>query len=160
MKPRIYIESSVISYLAARPARDVVVLARQEISHEFWLWAPAHYEFCTSELTRLEIARGDPSVARRRLEYLGDCRILEDVPEAQALASRLIDTKAVPASEPEDAAHFAIATLTEVKYIVSWNFAHLVGPQAKRQLEMAITKLGYVTPMLATPEEIFEAEAT
>ena len=89
-----------------------------------------------------------------------DCRILADIPQAPALASRLIDTKAVPATEPEDAAHFAIATLTEVKYIVSWNFSHLVGPQAKRQLESAISKLGYVTPILATPEEIFEAESS
>ena len=150
----------MISYLAARPARDVVVLARQEISHEFWLWAPTQYELCTSELTRLEISRGDQAAAHRRLEFLGNCRILTDIPEAPALASRLIETKAVPATEPEDAAHFAIATLSEVKYIVSWNFSHLVGPQAKRQLESAISNLGYVTPILATPEEIFEAEAT
>jgi hypothetical protein len=66
----------------------------------------------------------------------------------------------VPATEPEDAAHIATATLAQMKYIVSWNFAHMVSPQAKRQLEQAITQLGYTSPLLATPEEIFEAEST
>lgn len=75
------------------------------------------------------------------------------------LAMRLMDIKAVPATEPEDAAHIAIATLAQMKYIVSWNFSHMVSPQAKRQLEKAIVSLGFSAPLLGTPEEIFEAEA-
>lgn len=75
------------------------------------------------------------------------------------LADKLMAVKAIPNTEPEDAAHIAIATLAQVKYIVSWNFAHIVSPQAKRQLEQVITQMGYQAPLLATPEEIFEAEA-
>ena len=159
MKPRIYIETTVISYMAARPARDVVSLARQEMSREFWLWAPTVYEFCCSELTRIEISKGDEVVARRRLDYLEQCHVLPYMPQTVDLAERLIGVNGVPETEPEDAAHIAIATLAQVKYIVSWNFSHMVGPQAKRQLEKAIASLGYTPPILATPEEIFEAEA-
>jgi len=60
----------------------------------------------------------------------------------------------------ETALHIAIATLAQMKYIVSWNFSHMVGPQAKRQLEKAISSLGFVSPMLATPEEIFEEQTS
>ncbi len=60
----------------------------------------------------------------------------------------------------ETALHIAIATLAQMKYIVSWNFSHMVGPQAKRQLEKAICSLGFVSPMLATPEEIFEEQTS
>lgn len=35
----------------------------------------------------------------------------------------------------------------------------MVEQQAKRQLEKAISSLSYEPPLLATPEEIFEAEA-
>ena len=158
MKPPIYIETTVISYLAARPARDVVTLARQELSHEFWLWAPSEYALFVSELTRVEIARGDAMAAKRRLEYFSQCLMLPDLAETLGLAQQLIINKAIPETEPEDALHIAIATLAQMKYIVSWNFSHMVGPQAKRQLEKAISSLGYVAPMLATPEEIFEEQ--
>ena len=36
MKPSVYIESSVVSYLASRPSRDVIVAARQAITHDWW----------------------------------------------------------------------------------------------------------------------------
>ena len=110
-------------------------------------------------MTRAEISKGDGEAALRRLDYLNQCFILPELPQAANLAKRLIDVKAVPDTEPEDAAHIAIATAAEVKYIVSWNLSHMVGPQAKRQLEKAIANLGFSAPLLATPEEIFEAEA-
>ncbi len=159
MKSRIYIETTVISYLAARPARDVVSLARQEMSRDFWLWAPTVYELCCSQLTIEEVSRGDETAARRRQEFIEQCTVLPDDPLVAEIANRLIRIKAVPATEPEDAAHIAIATVAQMKYIVSWNFSHMVGPQAKRQLEKAITSLGFAPPFLATPEEIFEEEA-
>lgn len=159
MKARIYIETTVLSYLAARPARDVVSLARQEMSREFWLWAPSIYELCCSSLTRDEVSKGDGAAATRRLEYADQCSLLPEDPQVASVAGRLMDIKAIPNTEPEDAAHIAIATLAQVKYIVSWNFSHMVGPQAKRQLEKAIVSLGFSAPLLGTPEEIFEAEA-
>jgi hypothetical protein len=160
MKPRIYIETTVISYLAARPARDVVSLARQEMSREFWLWAPSVYELCCSQLVIDEVSKGDAAAAERRLGYIKQCTLLPNDPLAADLARNLTRIKAVPDTEPEDAAHIAIATLAQMKYIVSWNFSHMVGPQAKRQLEKAISSLGYEPSFLATPEEIYEEEAS
>jgi predicted nucleic acid-binding protein len=78
MKPRIYVETTVISYLAARPARDVVSLARQEMSREFWLWAPAVYELCCSQLTVDEVSRGDAGAAKRRHVFVAQCNVLPD----------------------------------------------------------------------------------
>ena len=159
MRAKVYIETTVISYLAARPARDVVSLARQEMSRQFWAWAPTVYELCCSQLTIDEVAKGDESAAQRRLGYAKQCRLLPDNLLAENLAQDLVRIKAVPATEPEDAAHIAIATVAQMKCLVSWNFSHMVGPQAKRQLERAIVSLGYEPCLLTTPEEIFEEEA-
>ena len=42
MRPTAYIETSVVSYLTARPSRDVVIAAYQEITREWWRDAPAN----------------------------------------------------------------------------------------------------------------------
>jgi hypothetical protein len=159
MKPRIYIETTVISYLTAKPARDILSLARQEMTRQFWEWAPSNYELCYSALTRVEVSRGDPGAAERRVAILQDCTLLSNIAETESLAERLMGLNAVPSTEPEDAAHIAIATLSQMKYIASWNFSHMVGPQSKRLLDRALLSLGYTAPLLATPEEIFEEES-
>jgi hypothetical protein len=36
MKPRVYLETSIISYLTARPSRDIIIAAHQELTNEWW----------------------------------------------------------------------------------------------------------------------------
>ena len=77
-------------------------------------------------------------------------------PEAKVLAAQLLDLQALPATEPEDALHIAIATASSARYLVTWNFAHLVGPDAKLKLLDALRTCGYHPPLLTTPEELLE----
>ena len=44
MKPTVYIETSVVSYLTAWPSRDVVVAAYQQITRDWWRNAQASFE--------------------------------------------------------------------------------------------------------------------
>ncbi len=62
----------------------------------------------------------------------------------------------MPATEPEDALHIAIATVAETHYLVTWNFAHLVGPDAKLKLLDTLRACGKNPPLLTTPEELLE----
>jgi predicted nucleic acid-binding protein len=157
MKPRIYIETTVISYLSSRPARDLRSAARQEWTHGFWEWATNNADLFTSELTRIEAGRGDSEAATKRLAYADVCTIVEETEAARYLSKQLIDNKAIPPTEPEDALHFAIATLAEIDYVASWNFSHLVGEEPKRKLSLVLAQLGYTMPMLATPESLLES---
>ena len=56
MAESVYIESSVISYLAARPSRDVVIAARQAITETWWRNRRAEFELYISALVEQEIA--------------------------------------------------------------------------------------------------------
>lgn len=54
MGPSVYVETTIISYLAARPSRDLIMAARQQLTHEWWdRRRPAFYVY-VSELVIAE----------------------------------------------------------------------------------------------------------
>jgi hypothetical protein len=154
--PRIYIETSVISYLTSRPSRDLVIAARQEITSEWWEKRGTSFEALISNLVLKEIAAGNAEAAMRRLVICQPLPRLTVGADCEALADRIIKTGAVPPTEQEDAMHIALATLAQVDYIATWNFAHMVSPEAKYRLQKHIEQLGFAPPLLATPEELWE----
>jgi predicted nucleic acid-binding protein len=154
--PRIYIETSVISYLTSRPSRDLLIAARQEATREWWEKRDVSYQPLVSGLVLREAANGDPEAALRRLRICRPLARLAIDDAAQELAKALITTRAIPETEAEDALHVALATTARVEFIATWNFAHLVGPVAKYRLQMHLQGMGLAPPLLATPEELLE----
>jgi hypothetical protein len=82
--------------------------------------------------------------------------VLTAHPDTIQLANRLMQAGVVPHTEPEDAAHIALATLHGFKYLVTWNFAHFVGPDAKFRVFAALHDWGFTPALFATPEELLE----
>jgi hypothetical protein len=82
--------------------------------------------------------------------------LLEISLEADRLAKQLIAGHAVPSTEPEDALHIAIAAVTQMDFILSFNFSHMVGFQAKFALQTTVAKLGYKPPLLVTADDLLE----
>ena len=99
----VYIESSVISYITARPSRDVVTSARQAISIEWWDIYKNSFEIFVSELVLEEISFGDLQAASNRLAIVEGIPVLVVTTNAVALAKSLIAENAIPASSMEDA---------------------------------------------------------
>lgn len=109
-----------------------------------------------SELVLEEAARGDPVAAAQRLDALRGLDVLPVSGEVRVFARQLIKVGALPPSEPEDALHIALATVVGARYLVSWNFAHLVGPDAKVKLLDAVRGCDKTPALLTTPEELLE----
>jgi len=103
-----------------------------------------------------ESARGDAMAAQKRLDAIAPIKLIPITQKMQVLAQALISTGAIPATEPEDALHIAVATLSRAHYLASWNFAHLVGPDCKIRLLDSLRLLGHTPALLATPEELLE----
>ena len=110
MKFKVYVETSVISYLAARPSRDVIIAGRQAVTREWWEHYRSRFELLSSVVVEDEAGRGDPAQCARRLELLASKipRVAVSL-EAAEIAARLIEEGGVPASCEEDALHIAIA---------------------------------------------------
>ena len=154
MKPVVYLETSVVSYLAGRPSRDLVVAGRQEVSRDWWERRRVRYALRISVLVLQEIRRGDRAAAREREDAVAEVPVLEITLEAQRLAVDLVKRKAVPAQSEEDALHIALACVHGADYLLTWNFKHINNAETKRTLVEAIEEAGYECPMICSPEEL------
>ncbi len=156
MKPRIYIETSAVSYLTARPSRDFLTVARQEFTRQWWDFKGLRFDPIISGLVISEISKGNPDAAFKRAQACEGLEVLQVTDEAITLAAELIRLKAIPEQEPEDALHIAIAALSDIQFIASWNFSHMVGPEPKFRLQTQLKELGFNVPLLATPQDLLE----
>lgn len=156
MNPTAYIETSVISYLTARPSRDLVVAAYQQITREWWQFAPRRFQLVTSELVVSEAAAGDAHASRARLKLLEDISLLGTNAGTQGLAEQLLDVGAVPRKAADDAAHIAIAVTNGVDYLVTWNFRHIANATMRSTIEDVCRAAGYKSPVVCTPNELLE----
>ena len=158
MKPRVYVETSIVSYLTARPARDIVIAGRQQSTRDWWATASSRFELVISQLVREEAGVGDPDAATARLAALAPLARLAFPKEALELAQRLVDAGAVPRQAAQDAAHVAIAAVHGVEFLVTWNFRHIANATARRRIEAVCRDSGIDPPVLCTPEELTESE--
>ena len=157
MKPRVYVETSVISYLAARPSRDPVKAARQLQAQALWN-AQDRFTLLVSPAVMDEALRGSPGAAALRQQTMAGLPVLGLTAEASYLAQLLLERKALPAKALADAVHIAIATTHKIKVVASFNFKHLAGVFARAKIEGTLRQLGYEPPLIATPEEILGAD--
>ena len=155
MKPRIYLETTIISLLVARPARDPINASRQYFSQLLWDKRNV-VDFVTSEVVKNEISQGDSARAQERLVLANGLSSLELTDEAAYLAKLLIDRKALPVFAYVDALHIALATVHNVAAIASYNFRHITGAFARKKIESTLTQLGYTPLSIVLPEEIWE----
>ena len=154
MKPTAYVETSVVSYLTARPSRDLVLAAYQEITREWWREALDSFQLVASELVVTEAGAGDSEAARARLEALESIALLGITGEAEALTRKLLDEGAVPRRAAADAAHIAIAVTNGVDYLVTWNFRHIANAAMRTAIERICRQAGYEPPVICTPNEL------
>ncbi len=156
MKPRVYVETSIVSYLTARPARDIVIAGRQQSTRDWWVTAPRRFELVVSDLVLQEAAGGDPAATRARLDALASFVRLDATAAAQELTERLVRTGALPERAATDAAHVAVAAANGIDYLVTWNFKHIANATAKRRIEIACRHAGCECPVICSPDELVE----
>lgn len=157
-RPTVYIETTIVSDLAARPSRDLTVASHQRLTRDWWDGHRGRYDLMTSQFVHDEAGLGDPAFAAARLELLRDVIRLEVTPEAARLARSLISHGPLPAQAEIDAAHIATAAIHGVDYLLTWNCKHIANPAMLRALTRVCSAAGYQLPVPCTPEQLL-AEA-
>lgn len=157
MKPTAYIETTVISYRVARPSRDLIIAAHQQITHEWWEIALPQFEGFISPIVLEEISRGAPDAAQLRLDSVSSFQLLEVSREVRNLADSYFSAIEIPQKARADSYHLAVAAWHGMDFVVSWNCTHIVSGRVKRIIEEINSANGIRTPIVCTPEELMEA---
>ena len=155
-KPKVYIETTVVSYLVARPSHDVTLVDRQQATQQLWTEYAENFEFMISDIVLNEASQGDAIAAQQRLEVLADLPVLDVPLGAITLVENLIDAGAIPESSRPDAQHIAIATVNNVEYLVSWNYKHIVNETKRNLINEVCHAIGFQPTTLCTPIELIE----
>ena len=150
----VYIETSIVSYLASRPSRDVIVLAQQQLTADWWHSRRHHYQLFVSTVVVTESLRGDVGAAKRRAVMLNGIAILEVDDSAMALATALVKQAAVPQNAVEDALHIAVACVNSIEYLLTWNYKHIANATMRTHINLVCIEAGYQPPIICTPAEL------
>ena len=156
MKPRLYLETTIPSYLVARRSRDLRLAADQETTQEWWEDRRQNYELFISEFVREEVQRGDAQAAAARLAFLDGIPILLEPQTAAELAEQILATRLIPPQAALDASHIAMATVHGMDYLLTWNCKHIHNVAIIRQIERLCERQGYTCPIICTPNDLMD----
>lgn len=153
---RVYLETTIVSYLVAKPSRDLVKAARQEITWEWWERRRQDFEVYVSELVVREARAGDATVAKRRLDLLRPLPLLDLSDDAATLAQGIIEERIMPPSAADDALHVSLAAIHGMDFLMTWNCKHLANAALRGVLSTYLAAQGYDPPQVCTPDELME----
>ncbi len=149
---KIYIETSIVSYLTARPSTNLIMAGHQLVTKDFWGKLDRGNTFI-SELVLQEASKGDAEAAKKRLSSIDDLKELGIDDDCKKLAELLIVNEVIPKEYPEDALHISVAAVHDMDVIVTWNFKHINNPVTRKGIKRVIAKAGYNAPEICSPEE-------
>ena len=150
----VYLETSLISHLVARPSRDVIVAGHQQTTQEWWANRRSEFECSVSQVVIDEASAGDPAEIQKRLAIIAGLPALEITEAAESLTEAIMAAGMLPPHAVRDAAHVAVATVHAIDYLLTWNCKHLANAQIARRIALVCQKLGRRMPIICTPEEL------
>ena len=156
MKEQVYLETSVVSYYASRSSNNVIVLAKQRITEQWWPEAVNRFEIFISEAVVEEAAAGDPEASAKRLGVLEGFAFLDIDEQVQSVSEFYVQRLAIPPKAQPDAVHLAVASVHGMDYLVTWNCKHIANGEIIKKLLKINTEMGLTTPVIVTPEELME----
>lgn len=154
LKPKLYLETTIPSYLTAWPSRDLIRAGHQQITKEWWQIRRQSFDLFVSQLVLDEVAAGDPVAAQERLAAINDLALLDITDEVGALAAALVSSLALPQKAVTDAAHISLAAVHGMHFLLTWNCTHIANAEMSVAIQRICRENGYACPVICTPEEL------
>ncbi len=156
MKQKVYIETSIVSYLTARTSNDLRAMANQNTTIEWWESRMPEFEIYISEFVVAEASQGNAEAAERRTSVLSDIPELEVTETVRELGKVLVTEGPIPAGAEIDAFHIAVAAVNGMDYLLTWNCKHIANAVIRPKVEAVCRDHGFEPPTICTPQELME----
>lgn len=153
-KRKVYVETSVVSNLTARPSHNPIDAAAQITTLEWWCFAKERFDLYVSGLVEREAAKGDSNAAARRLDVVREMTMLPIDDRMLEIADMLLEATAVPKNSFDDAVHIAAAAVHGMDYLVTWNCTHIANVETRPIIRKTLENAGYKAPEICTPAEM------
>ncbi len=154
MKPTLYLETTIPSFLTGRPSLDHLIAGQQAATKEWWRRRRSHFELFTSQFVVIEAAQGDAKMAAKRLQFLHPVEKLSVPLAADELARRILAQHLLPPKAAVDAFHIATATVHGMHFLLTWNCIHINNREIIPSVERLCLQAGYPLPVICTPLEL------
>ena len=148
----VYLETTFIGYLVARPSRDVIVAGRQRTTQVWWANRRSRFECLVSQVVIDEASLGDPDGVRKRLAIIAGLPALEVTEDATSVTAVIMSAGVLPPHAFPDAAHIAVAAVHAIDYPLTWNCKHLANARIARGIALVCEKLSCKMPIICTPD--------
>jgi predicted nucleic acid-binding protein len=152
----VYIETTILSYLVANPARDIVIAGHQQTTQEWWSTRRTDFDCFISQVVIDEISAGDPTEVSKRLAVAGTLNSLAVTFDSERITESIMKSGVLPKRAVRDAAHIAVATVHNIQYLLTWNCKHLANAQIAKRIAALCNLGGFEMPTICTPEELLE----
>ena len=156
MKNSVYIETTIVSYLTARPSNDIRSVSQQNITSEWWDFRRNEFDLFISEFVIIEVSLGDKNAAAKRLTAIEGIAELEILDTTAELARSLISRGSLPTKAEIDAFHVAVAATHGVEFLLTWNCKHIANAIMRPKIEQVCRETGFEPPIICTPTELLE----
>jgi hypothetical protein len=157
MKPRLYLETTIPSYLVARESRDAIVHGQQTATQKWWEHRRNDYEMFVSEFVDIEVGRGDTEMSKARAAAIQGLPRLAATEDVRELAGVILGTGLIPAKAEMDAAHIAVASVHRMDILLTWNCTHIHNIAISRRIESICARAGWLCPAICTPFDLLES---
>ncbi|MGI8468876.1 MAG: type II toxin-antitoxin system VapC family toxin [Pyrinomonadaceae bacterium] len=154
MKPKVYLETSIISYLTAKPSSSLIVAGHQLTTFNWWNKERKNFNLFVSDLVLAEARRGDAIMVEARLNLAHSLKSLAITEEVIELSEKIMECGILPAKAAADASHIAIATIHRIDYLLTWNCKHIANAKIFPKVYEICENNGYKPSLICTPNEL------
>ena len=154
VKAKLYMESTIPSYYVARPSHDVIMVAKQKLTRDWWDTRIKDFEIFVSDSVMDEISAGEAAMARKRIELLQPFTLLATNDRVIEVAEALIHGGPLPKKAARDATHIALSAVHRMHFLLTWNCTHIANAQMFAQMRTICQAHGFDCPVICTPGEL------
>ena len=150
----VYVETSIISYLRQKPSTQVVLAARQLLTHQWWNDERTNYQLVASQFVIDEASAGNPTLAAERLQLLDGIPLLPLDAAIADIADEIMSRAILPEKARTDALHIAAVAHHRIQYLLTWNCRHIANARILPRIHNVLNDLLLPVPVICTPEEM------